>query len=195
MKTLCIADFDDTLILTDSLVYILKSEKWYLRPGLISAGIGIVLSKVVTVRKLKSRSAFKKQVLKYYYALSGEKKRKYTDDLRRKLNQPVIDDIKNKGFDRIVVVSASETGLIREVLSEVFADMEVIANSLTGGPEDDNFETCYGENKITRLSEVIPDYKDYEITVYTDSWSDKPLMEIANQAYIVMGERIEQALA
>lgn len=195
MKTLCISDFDDTLILTDSLVYILKSEKWYLRPSLIAAGIGIILSRVAPDHSLKSRSAFKKRVLEYYYKLPDEKKKKYTDILRGKINQPIIDDIKNKGFDRIVIVSASETGLIREVLSEVFAEVEVIANSLTGGPEDDNFETCYGENKITRLSEVIPDYRDYEITVYTDSWSDKPLMEIANQAYIVMGERIERTIA
>ena len=192
MKTLCIADFDDTLILTDSLAYIMKREKWYLRPSLVTAGIGIIVSRVLPSQDkkniaLKARSRFKKRLLRLYYGLSQEKHNSYIATLRSLINAAVIEDIKAKHFDRIVIVSASESDLIKEVIGDVWPDITIVANSFAPGLPDSqvDFTTCYGSHKVSRLTEAVPDLEDYDISVYTDSMSDKPLIDLANSAYMV----------
>ncbi len=192
MKTLCIADFDDTLILTDSLAYIMKREKWYLRPSLVTAGIGIIVSRMIPSQDkkdaaLKARSRFKKQLLRPYYSLPPEKHDSYISTLRSLINTAVIEDINAKQFDRIVIVSASETDLIKEVIGDVWPDIMVVANSFDPALPDTQvgFTTCYGSHKVSRLTEAVSDLEDYDISVYTDSMSDKPLINLANSAYIV----------
>ena len=39
MERLCLVDFDDTLILTDSLKSVFLGERWFLSPGLLVVGI------------------------------------------------------------------------------------------------------------------------------------------------------------
>ncbi len=209
MKTLCIADFDDTLILTDSLAYIMKREKWYLRPSLVTAGIGIIVSRMIPSQDkkniaLKARSRFKEQLLRLYYGLPQEKHDSYIATLRSLINTAVIEDIKAKQFDRIVIVSASETELIKEVIGDLWPDITIIANSLdasvnrniTLNPDLRNpqseFTTCYGKHKVSRLTEAVPDLGDYDISVYTDSLSDKPLIDLASSAYMVGGTTINR---
>jgi phosphoserine phosphatase/putative flippase GtrA len=46
---------------------------------------------------------------------------------------------------------------------------------------------CYGEEKVRRLREKYPLEKIQQ--VYSDSGSDKPLVEIADKAYMVKGEK------
>lgn len=197
MKTLCIADFDDTLILTDSLAYIMKREKWYLRPSLVTAGIGIMASRVIPSQDkkdiaLKARSRFKERLLRLYYSLPKKKHDSYIAAFKSLINTAVIEDINAKQFDRIVIVSASETDLIKEVIGGVWPDITVVANSLDPDSLDPDFPasqpeftTCYGKHKVSRLTEAIPNLEDYDISVYTDSMSDKPLIDLANSAYMV----------
>ncbi|MCR4754883.1 MAG: haloacid dehalogenase-like hydrolase [Lachnospiraceae bacterium] len=190
MKSLCIADFDDTLILTDSLVYIMKNERWYMRPKLVFAGVRIVASRLLGNR-MKRRSAFKKILLEYYNELPDVKRSAYITTLKQKINKTVITDIQQKNYDRIVIVSASEESIIREVIGDILPGYMIIANKLPDDPESE-FETCYGQNKVKRLEEAVEDYADHEISVYTDSWSDKPLIDIAKHAYMISGENIEK---
>ncbi len=202
MKTLCIADFDDTLILTDSLAYIMKREKWYLRPSLVTAGIGIIASRLIPSQDkkdiaLKGRSRFKERLLRLYYGLPQEKHDSYITTLKSLINTTVIEDIDAKQFDRIVIVSASETDLIKEVVGDLWPDITIIANSLDASVNRNitldpgfrnsqpEFTTCYGKHKVSRLMEAVPDLGDYNISVYTDSLSDKPLINLAGSAYMV----------
>lgn len=191
-KRICIADFDDTLITVDSLVHIMKREKWIMRPRLIAAGFGIVMAGLHLADKMKSRSSFKKLLLEYLYALPGDKYKEYVSDLKARINESVIEDIMNNCYDSIVIVSASEKDLIKDVIGDIFPDSMIIANSLPKSAASDKpFETCYGANKVKRLSEQMPDYPESDISVYTDSWSDRPLIDIAAHAYMINGNNIE----
>lgn len=189
-KRLCLADFDDTLILTDSLKSIMRQEQWLMSPALFAAGVRLFICKRTGRRELDARNRFKKRMMLKYRDLPAAKKEQYYQELRGKINTSVITDIRNKNFDRIAIVSASEEMLIHQVLGDALGKIEIIANRI---PSDDakEFHTCYGPEKVRRLAEAIPDYTDYQITVYTDSYSDQPLIDIADEAYLVKGTATE----
>ena len=189
-KRLCLADFDDTLILTDSLKSIMRRERWLMSPALFVAGVRLFICKRTGRRELDARNRFKKRMMLKYRDLPAAKKVQYYQELREKLNTSVITHIREKHFDRIAIVSASEEMLIHQVLGDALGKIEIIANRI---PSDDakQFRTCYGPEKVRRLAEAIPEYTDYHITVYTDSYSDQPLIDIADEAYLVKGTATE----
>ncbi|MBQ7745742.1 MAG: polysaccharide biosynthesis protein GtrA, partial [Ruminococcus sp.] len=47
---------------------------------------------------------------------------------------------------------------------------------------------CHGKEKVRRFYEVFPDRKIEEF--YSDSYSDSPLAEIADKAFMVDGEKV-----
>ena len=190
MNRLCLVDFDDTLIRTDSLKSIMNSEHWLCSPSLFAAGVKLFFCRVLHSGETGARNRFKEGMLRRYYKLPAERVDAYVDSLKAQLNTVVIDKIREENYDRIIVVSASEEKLIRRVLEGVFAEYDVIANSLEEGVE---FRTCYGAEKVRRLSEYMPGYADHDIEVYTDSMSDRPLMEIAKRSYLVRNGGIEKA--
>ena len=182
MSRLCLVDFDDTLIGCDSFKTIMIHEGWLCSPGLVAKGVKLFLCKLTGKDSLDARSAFKKVLLERYTLLPDEIKEKYFERFRSAINEDLISKINGASFDRVIIISASEEELIRKVISERIAVYDVIANPACPG---EGFVTCYGREKITRLAESVPDYKDWDITVYTDSYSDKPLIDIAAEAYMV----------
>lgn len=211
-QRLCLVDFDDTLITVDSLRHIMKSEYWLFAPSLLIAGVRLFLCmlcdeliKPVAYRSgkkadphvagspiiLRARSRFKYLMLTRYDRLSADKKKKYTEYLRDHINLKVLDMIRESEYDRIVIISASDEGLIRDVLSDSLAGTLIIANS-TDNTDIRSFRTCYGIEKVSRLSQAIPDYRDHEITVFTDSYSDRPLMELADTVYLIKDNDVVQ---
>ena len=46
------------------------------------------------------------------------------------------------------------------------------------------------ENKVKKIRELYPD-KEIE-ALYTDSYSDKPLMDISKTVYLVKGKRLKK---
>ena len=194
MSKLCLVDFDETLITVDSLKTVMKRERWYLSPELLMAGAGIVASKLHSkfvpgqsdADRLRARSRFKLILLRKFRELPADRRIEYTEFFKKHINHDLTEEIRAAGYDRIVVISASETGLIREVLSDVLPDCEVIANECPDTQESAaEFRTCYGAEKVVRLRIAIPDYAGYDITVYTDSYSDRPLMDIAGTTHMV----------
>ena len=178
--TLCIADFDDTLILTDSLKTIMLSEHWLLSPAVLLAGVRLFFSIKLHKNELASRSRFKLLILKKYEKLPDEKRKAYIEKFKGLINKVVTDMIREQSYDRIVIVSASEDSLVRNVIDGCFDRYEVIANSVSS-----DFTTCYGKEKVRRLKELIPEPSDYIITTFTDSYSDSPLIELSDNAYMV----------
>ncbi|MBR5420640.1 MAG: haloacid dehalogenase-like hydrolase [Lachnospiraceae bacterium] len=184
-ERLCLLDFDDTLIAGDSLKLIMKREGWLFSPSLFLAGVGIAVCRLFRRDELKARSRFKYLLLKKYGKLSEEKKNGYIRMLRERIRPELVSAVKDGKYDRVVVLSASEEALIREVMDGVLSLDEIIASHIGAeqGPED--FRTCYGGEKRRRLKEAIPDYADCDICVYTDSYSDQPLIELAGEAFLV----------
>ena len=131
-KRLCLADFDDTLILTDSLKSIMRRERWLMSPALFAAGVRLFICKRTSRRELDARNRFKKHMMLKYRDLPSAKKEQYYQELRGKINTSVITNIREKHFDRIAIVSASEEELIRQVLGDTLGEIEIIANIIPG---------------------------------------------------------------
>lgn len=39
------------------------------------------------------------------------------------------------------------------------------------------------QDKVSRLEEALPEYRNYEIMVFTDSYSDLPLIDISSKVF------------
>ena len=177
MSRLCLVDFDDTLILTDSLRTVMDSEHWLYSPSLFAAGVKLFFCRAIRRGEAKARDRFKAGILRRFKELPEEKVSDYVAQFKGLLNTGLTERIAGEHYDRIIVISASEENLVRRVLDGVLDKFEVIAN--TADPSDD-FRTCYGEEKVRR-------------TVYTDSYSDRPLMQIANTSFLVKGRTVAKA--
>lgn len=178
-----LADFDDTLIKTDSFAGMMKKEKWYLNPAILKAGVFLAFAKVLKKNEIPARNRMKYLLLQKYMELPVEKKNTYAEWFRSQINHEVIQEINQCPHDLLVIISASEAGLIRNVLSDVLACDMIIANEL--GSDSVSFRTCYGEEKVRRLKDCFPEPEKYDIIVWTDSESDRPIMNLAREVHLV----------
>ena len=88
-----------------------------------------------------------------------------------------------------VIISASPEFLLEPIIKKL--DISTLIASRvdkhTGLYDGIN---CHGKEKVRRFYEVFPDGKIDEF--YSDSYSDTPLAEIADKAYIVKGEELSE---
>ena len=182
-QVLVLADFDETIIDCDSLVTIMKREKWFFDISLIWAGIGIACAKVFKGDVYKKRSAFKYIMMQKYNKLYDASVDKYIEYFKNHLNSEVLSKIRELDADRIVIASASAESLICRVLEGVLNVDTVIANVMSDNKKE--FKTCYGQQKADRVCQQISDYKDCEIYVFSDSMSDKPIFDLGKVKYLV----------
>lgn len=93
----------------------------------------------------------------------------------------------NGHLDDDMVISASPEFLLKPICEKlgikylIASRVDPITGKYTG-------ENCYGEEKVKRLEEYMPDYNLNEF--YSDSLSDDPVGVLAKQSYIVCGEKI-----
>ena len=182
-KTLALIDFDKTIISVDSFIYILKKERWFFNIRIIWKVIEILIAKLNHKDELEKRSSLKYILLSKYQFLPEEEKQKIVCQMKQKINVDVIMSIRNMHPDLIVIASASETSLIDAVTKDVLNVNYIIANDYIA--DGASFRTCYGEEKAKRFKEAITDYQDYDIYVWTDSLSDKPIIDLAKEYHHV----------
>ena len=90
-------------------------------------------------------------------------------------------------LDDDIVISASPEFLLKPIAKRlgfgrlIASRVDIHTGKYTG-------ENCWGEEKVKRLYEEVPDAECK--TFYSDSLSDTPLADIAEQAYIVSGEKL-----
>lgn len=84
------------------------------------------------------------------------------------------------------IISASPFFLLKPICDELCIKNLYASNvdKLTGKYDGIN---CWGEEKVRRLREVTDEQVE---DFYSDSYSDDPLAQIANSAYLVKGDRI-----
>lgn len=187
---LVLADFDETIIDCDSLVTIMKKEKWFLDMSLVFAGVGIVFAKIFKGDVLKKRSAFKYIMMCKYGKMSEKDLEKYVDYFKSHINKEVINKIQQINADKIVIASASASSLISSVMDGVIKVDKIIANEECNNPKD--FKTCYGQEKADRVCKELGDYEKYDIFVFSDSMSDRPIFELGKYNYLVKGGHLSQ---
>lgn len=180
---LILADFDETIIDCDSLVTIMKKEVWFFDFSLLLAGFGIVCAKIFKGDVYKKRSIFKYIMMQKYQKLSDETKEKYNTFFKEHINVEVVNKIKELNADKVVVASASADTIIGKVLEGIIKVDVIIANTMSDNKKD--FRTCYGEEKAQRVVSLINDYDKYEVYVFSDSMSDKPLFDLGQYKYLV----------
>jgi phosphoserine phosphatase len=189
-KKITLVDFDGTLIRIDSLLYIFKCEKYYLNFNFILLAIRIFLFKYLKNydKEIRARSIFKRQLLiRYKNNIPQSRITKYTNYFHQLLNTNLL-DILSESNETTIIISASETKLIKSVIGTKIKNYIIIANKL-----NNKFNTCYGKNKLIYLKKYLGgDLRKYSFTLYTDSFSDKPLMEICDKVYIVKNCKINK---
>lgn len=90
-------------------------------------------------------------------------------------------------LDDDVVISASPEFLLKPI-AERLGFRRLIASRVDIRTGKYTGENCWGEEKVRRLYEELPDSECD--TFYSDSFSDSPLADIAKKAYIVKGEEL-----
>lgn len=88
-----------------------------------------------------------------------------------------------------VIISASPAFVVEPVCTELGITNLICSpvNVITGEYEGEN---CHGKEKVRRYREI---YEDTKIdNFYSDSYSDTPLAQIAENAYMVKGEKLSR---
>ena len=172
-------DFDKTIYdgdsATDFYIYLLKKypKLWLNIPTIIYGFLGhYVASKSKTWMKEKFYAGFKyipdvNKEIKLFWDINIDKIFPYY------LVQQKEDDI---------IISASPLFDIKEICDRLGIKTYLASNvdPKTGKYDGEN---CWGEEKVKRLKEIIPNPKVDNF--YSDSLSDTPLALLANQAYII----------
>lgn len=189
--TLAIFDFDGTITTKDTLFDFIEFYH-----GKVKLIVGLfVISPVLISYKLGviSNENAKERMLSYFF--KGESEAHFRGrcvDYAFRINQLLINEAIEKlkwhqaESHKILIDSASVEDWIRPWAVSVGIDtvigtcLEVKDGIITGKLASRN---CYGQEKVTRLSEIYPDKDKYEIYVYGDSEGDRELLAIATHPY------------
>ncbi|MEI7603490.1 MAG: HAD-IB family hydrolase [bacterium] len=190
-EVLAIFDFDKTITVKDSLIdFTIYSF------GLFTFMKGIVLLIPILIKwklGLTSNNIVKEKYFTLFFKnIENDKfnnmcKRYCEKKLTKILNKDAIEKIKwhKEMQHHLIIISASMENWIspwaeRNGFEKVIGTIPEIANDkLTGLFIGKN---CYGVEKYDRLKKLY-DINNYKIYVYTDSMSDRPIMDLAEKKY------------
>ncbi|MBE6765896.1 MAG: hypothetical protein E7546_08555 [Ruminococcaceae bacterium] len=90
--------------------------------------------------------------------------------------------------DDDLIISASPEFLLRPICKKL--GVRLIASRVD--PDTGKYEglNCWGDEKVVRFKSDYPDCNIIEF--YSDSYSDTPLAEIAERAFLVKGDRLSE---
>jgi len=190
-KTLVLFDFDGTITTHDTMFELVK---FYHGKNKFYQGMLVLLPRLLLFKAgLVQNQAMKEAFMTYFWrgtdnaeferACKSFFENKLTLLLRSKAMEQLKEYV-NKGYD-VAVVSASAEDWVKpfcdahsiKCLSSV---LEREANKITGKIKGIN---CNGEEKVVRIKDAF-DIKQYKhILAYGDSSGDKPMLQLATQAY------------
>ena len=97
--------------------------------------------------------------------------------------------VNKPNHDRDIIISASPAFLLKPICLK-FTIYDLISSKLDKHSAEFLGENCKGFEKVNRLKSK---YKNVIVeSIYTDSYSDQPLIDISNNAYIVRGNSIKK---
>lgn len=198
MKKLAIFDIDYTITKKETLMelfkYSIKIDKKNIRflPRAVFCGFMYML-------KLYDERMVKEKFLKFIDGIKEEElaelvRRFYKDKLKSILYDDALNmmrKLKNEGYD-IYLISASPEFYVKEFYD--IAEVDKIIGTkfnFTNGIFTRKMEgkNCKGEEKVRRLKEVLKeenievDFK--ESYMFSDSLSDKPLLDLVGKPYLI----------
>jgi len=198
VKTIALVDFDGTLIFADSLSYIFINEKWYFDWKLFVFGIALFAVKLLFKdinRQIPIRSIFKKRLLEKIGAQPAIID-KYSTVFKPKINYKLIDFINSQNYDSIIIASASDENLIKNLIGGLLKLDAVLSNNYKNIErdisKDRNFETCWHSVKLNKIQKYFGDLRGIKFHLYTDSYDDAPLMRISEKIYFIQKGEINE---
>lgn len=176
-------DFDKTIYDGDSsldfFLYCLKNK-----PVLIFLIPYMFLSIILYKLKLINKTKMKEKLFKFiiFFKDIDEIVRSFWEENDKKIKK----FYRNRVCNMDIIISASPEFLLKPILSKYIVK-DIIAtrmNKLTGKISGEN---CYGSEKVKRFFNKYPNAKILEM--YSDSYSDAPLLDLSTKSYIVKGNR------
>ena len=177
-------DFDKTIYDGDSTadfyLFSLKRHKkiLLLAPSLFGAFLKFYLF------KKGSKTDFKQVMYRFLrYCDIDRDVEDFWENKRAKIKQYYL----NQQKDDDVIISASPEFLL-EPICEILGIHYLMASRVDKNSGIYDGINCHGKEKVRRFYKMFPNGKIEEF--YSDSYSDTPLAEIAEKAYIVTGEEL-----
>lgn len=174
-----IYDFDDTIYIGDSTrdfyFYCLRHY-----PKMILSAPLTIWAFFLFMTGVYSKTQFKEKMYRFLQYIPNPQKA--VEDFWQIKRDNIYDYYRKTQLDNDIVISASPEFLVKPCC-EYLGIKTVMASRVdinTGAYTGDN---CHGKEKVRRLYEVMPDI--HCDNFYSDSLSDTPLAEIADNAYII----------
>lgn len=182
-----IYDFDKTIYDGDSSIdfflYCLKRKK-----SIILILPKIIISYVLYFLRIKNKKYVKENYFSFLKKINNVESF-VSDFWSKKIYKIKKFYLSKSSHESDIVITASPEFLIRPLKEKLnFYDViGSVVNPKTGKFESEN---CKGEEKVKRFNEKYNNFK--VINTYTDSYSDIPIINIADNAYLVKKEKIRK---
>ena len=188
MKKVYAFDFDGTLTNRDSLLAFIRYAK-----GTMAFCLGFLLHApwlVLMLLGLYPNWKAKQRVFSYFFRgmpleafdTLCQAFAKDNRHLLRPLALQTIEKVRSEEAE-VVIVSASIDNWVQPFFPDVKVigtQVEVINGRLTGRFLTKN---CYGQEKVNRLLDFLPDRHSYRLIAYGDSRGDQELLAFADEAH------------
>lgn len=189
-KRITVFDFDGTLTLKDSMMSIIIYQRG--KMGLIWALLRQIHLVALMFLRLYSNQKTKERLLAYCFGGMKEDDfaafcQRFADAHSHIMNPEMQETLRKaqQECDHVFVISASPVQWVSRFVPGVTvlaSQMEVVDGRITGRLLSKN---CYGQEKVNRLLDAIPDIKehrnDYYITAYGDSRGDMEMLAFADK--------------
>lgn len=177
-------DFDKTIYKNDStLCFYFFCLKRY--PRIIRYIPKQIVALISYIIKNETKEKFKENFLGFIRYIPDIKKA--TDDFWNVEENNLSEWYKKNRQDSDIIISASPDFLVRAAMERLNIN-NVIATIVDEETGQFLTQNCYGQEKANRFRAEYPNEKIEEF--YSDSYSDKPLADISQTAYLVQRQRI-----
>jgi phosphoserine phosphatase len=167
----------------------MKKELWFLDIRILLGICFVLLTKYFTKNNtLFVRSKLKRLLLKKLDKLPTKKCESYIQTFRQNINNDLVNQIRDKNYEAVIIASGSEFQIIDSTLKGFMKYDKIIANDRKD--ISDEFRTCWGENKLKMVTNYLINPEQYEIDVYSDSFDDLPLMQLGKHSFIVKNKKV-----
>lgn len=177
-------DFDKTIYKSDSTAdFFLYSLKKHPKIFLLLPGIFAGWFKFYILKK-GTKTQFKSKIMKFVKYIDYKKD---IDTFWNKNEHKIKDFYTTQQKEDDVIISASPTFILEPVCKKLgikhlmCSEFDRITGLYSG-------ENCHGKEKVKRYREIFGNAQIDEF--YSDSYSDTPLAEIAEKAFMVKGNKI-----
>ena len=176
-------DFDNTILRGDSSTLFFF---WCLRrtPRMWLDLPGQAVNGVLFLLKIKPKQAFKQRMFGYLKFIDADRE---VEAFWQRMMARVKPFYRETHRADDVVISASPEFLVRPAC-EALGIQHVLGSPVDKKDGAFHGPNCHGPEKVRRFREIWPDAAVENF--YSDSHSDDPMAEIAQQAWLVKGDRL-----